>query len=334
MKKWIYLPSGDLAERDTWKSIRKDHYAISRTKLIVVIGKGKEFVYGPVISSHNIAAGTTVTIKRLEGRVISHRSSIEELIRFTVSSRICEKFTAKIAAELSAKAPGFSGRLQSDFINQDEYEITKSLEAGLSQQTAFEIQEMHETEHVITLKGAKKERVAEIRQKFWPQFLDIYIYSIEYLELKYRRNRLWGDIRKTIKKTDPPVLLKWPLFRLMYYEPQTFADVCYSKISNEIDDLESIHILPLDAPCPRVNPIEIPSLEELAQLAFPITKTEKKKAEIKKVQMKRKAAPPKKVAKKTAIKKKPVAKKFMPKKAAVKKTPSRKSTTKKKSFKK
>jgi len=328
MKKWIYLPSGDLTERDKWKSIRKDHYAISRTKLIVISRRGKKSVYGPIISSHNVKAGTTITIKRREEQVISHRSSIEELIRFSVSSRISEKITAKIASELSAKAPGFSGRLKSELINQDEYEITKSLEGSLSQQTAFEIQEIHETEHIIELKGAKKERVAEIRRKFWPQFLDLYIHSIEYLELKYRKKWLWGDIRKTIKKTDPPVLLKRPLFQIIYYEPQPFADVCYDQTSNVIDDPESILVRPLNIPCPRVVSSKIPSLEELAKLAFPISKKEKRKAEKRKIR-KKKAAPSRKAAKKTTKKKKPAAKKAAAKKAASQKAASKKKASRK-----
>ncbi|UCE42968.1 MAG: hypothetical protein JSV17_08480 [Candidatus Aminicenantes bacterium] len=87
-------------------------------------------------------------------------------------------FEDKIAAKLSAKAPVFSGQLNSELINKNESEISKSLEEGLSHHTAFEIKEIQETEHTIRLEGTKRKRVAEIRRKFWPYYLDLYIYSL------------------------------------------------------------------------------------------------------------------------------------------------------------
>jgi len=164
LKKWIFLPSGDLSDRINWKSIGDDRYAVLRSRLLLVWSKGEEYRFGPVISSHNVVPEDTITIRRKRELVITQNTSITESVRFAVNTRICEQLSSKIAAELSAKAPGFSGKISSELLAKEEYEVKETLEDALSKTTFFQIKEMEETEHIIELKGGKAPRVAKLHR--------------------------------------------------------------------------------------------------------------------------------------------------------------------------
>ena len=106
---------------------------------------------------------------------------------------------------------------------------------------------------------------------------------------------------------------------VVFYEPQSDVDVTYGAIADELDNPDSIEILRLADAMPRSMPPRGENLEELAKLAFPVTKEEKSKAARRpwKVAASKKAAKmavPKKAAKMAAPKK--AAKMVAPKKAA------------------
>lgn len=333
-KEWELLPSGDLADRSNWRPLGSNRYAALRVRVLIVKSNGKESRFGPVISAHNVAPDDTITLKRRRERVISWTDTISEAIRFTVTSRVCDQLTAKVSSELSAKIPGFSGKLQSEVLAETNHEITEGLEKILSTTTSHLIQEIEETEHIITLQGSGEHREAHLRRRFWPKYWDVYLHSFDYLELSYRRQWYWWEIRETIKKTYSG-MLGWPLCSLTYYAPQSDVDICYGPVKNELDAPDLVEVNPLLTAMPSSRPPADEDLEELAKLAFPVTRKEKTRAERrkkkpKKAALKKKVAAKKKIVRKAAPKKKTDVKKKVEKKAA----PKKKVTAKKKTTRK
>ena len=295
-KVWEMLPNADFADRTNWQLLGNDRYAALRGRLLIVQSNGQKSRRGPVIEEYSVAPGDTIGLRRRRERVISHTTTISNAIKFAATSRVCDQLTAKVGAELAAKVPGFSGKLSSEILSKSDYEITATAEDVLSTTTSHVIQETQEDEHVITLEGTNSHRVAELRRVYWPRRWDFYFHSYEYLELSYKRPWFSRETRQ-IKKADSGVL-GWPLVSVVFYEPQSGFDVCYGPVADELTNPDSIEILTLTEPMPRSLAPETEELEDLAELAFPVTKEEKSKAlgRVKK-------APAKKVARKVAAKK-------------------------------
>ena len=294
-KVWEMLPNADFADRTNWQLLGNDRYAALRGRLLIVQSNGQKSRRGPVIEEYSVAPGDTIGLRRRRERVISHTTTISNAIIFAATSRVCDQLTAKVGAELAAKVPGFSGKLSSEILSKSDYEITATAEDVLSTTTSHVIQETQEDEHVITLEGTNSHRVAELRRVYWPRRWDFYFHSYEYLELSYKRPWFSRETRQ-IKKADSGVL-GWPLVSVVFYEPQSGFDVCYGPVADELTNPDSIEILTLTEPMPRSIAPETEELEDLAELAFPVTKEEKSKAlgRVKK-------APAKKVARKVAAK--------------------------------
>jgi hypothetical protein len=119
-----------------------------------------------------------------------------------------------------------------------------------------------------------------------------------------------------------------PLVSVVFYEPQSGFDVCYGPVADELTNPDSIEILTLTEPMPRSVAPETEKLEDLAELAFPVTKEEKSKAlgRVKKVAAKKAArtAAAKKAVRKAAPRKMAATKKAARKKVAAKRRPAKK----------
>ena len=327
-KDWETLPNGDLRDRVNWRSLGNGRYAALRARLLFVRSEGQDSRFGPVVRAYNVAPNDTIELRRKREQVISRTTTISQAIRFTATSRICDHLAAKLNAELSAKLPGFSGKLGSEILSKSEYEITTTTEDVLSTTTSHVIQETEGDEHVITLNGGDVPRVAELRRRYWPRRWDVFLHSYDYLELTYKRSWLWPHVRETIKHADSEVL-GWPLLSVQFYEPQLGVDVCYPPIDGELENPDGIEILPLTGAMPRSTAPQEDSLEELAKLAFPVTREEKARAKRRPSKRAAKKAPAKKAAKKAGRKKTGRKKKTRKGKAA-KKTARKKIAKKKK----
>lgn len=321
-KHWELLPNVDLSERGNWRQIEKNQYSALRARLLIVRSKGSQSRFGPATTAYTINPGDTITKKRKRVRVLSHTETISEAIRFKTMSRICDQLSAKVSTELSVQPPGFKGKLQSELMTRTEYEISDELEDALTTTTSHLIQEAEEVEHTITLNGKSVVCEAQLRRRYWPSRWDVYLHSFEYLELTYRKTWPWRKVRESIKYASSGVL-GWPLSKIVIFEPQDDEDVRYDTIEDELTNPESVHVEPLYTPMPRSRSPEAESLEQLAQLAFPVTHEERKAAAKRK--SKRKAAKrkaKKKVAKRKAVRK--AAKRKTKRKAAKRKAAKRK----------
>lgn len=282
VKQWDLLPRIDFEDRRNWRSLGQSRYGAFRARLLVVQSDRPEPRFGPIIAKHNVATGDTITLKRRRERILNHTETIREAIRFTATSQICETLSAKVAAEIALKVPGFSGSVKSALESGTSREFRQETERVLDLTSSHSVQELDATEHVIELRGQGSAREAQIRRRFWPRQWDFYLHSFEYLELTYRTKWLWRQVRESMRKADSGVV-GWPLVRLVFYEPQPDVDVCYGAVSDELENPESIEVLELSAGMPLVRPSAIAPLEEIAKIAFPITRSEQRLAAKKKV---------------------------------------------------
>jgi hypothetical protein len=318
-KNWEVMSDGDLVDMRNWRALGNNRYAALRLKLLIVRTDGQDSRFGPTIEALTIAPNDTIEVRRKREEVITQTNTITEAIRFSTTSRVNNSLTAKLVSELGAKAPGFSGKIGSELLTKEEYEITNLAETALSATNSHIIQETNEDEHILTLTCGDSVRVAKLRRRYWPRRLDVYLYSCEYLELTYRRSWYWLKVRETMKRTESDVL-GWKFGSIVYYEPQRRIDVTYDPIDDELADADSVDVLELHDPMPRTRALELESLETLAKLAFPVTRDERRES------AGRRRAGAKRTAAKKSARKVP-AKKFA-RKVAAKKISAKKSTRK------
>jgi len=69
--------------------------------------------------------------------------------------------------------------------------------------------------------------------------------------------------------------VKSPLFRASYYEPQDECSIAEGTYKPEVEEDEGLRIEVLNGSYPKFDPLASPTLEELAKLAFPVTKEER-----------------------------------------------------------
>ena len=327
-KAWETIPSADFASKLNWRSLGENRYAALRVRLLILQTNGSELRFGRVMHAVNVAPHDSIAFRSKRSRVISQTTTITEAIRFATASRVCEKLAAKVSAELGGKLAGFAGKLSTELLASTDYEITSTLESTLTGTASYAIQDTEEEEVTITLTGGAEPRVAELRRRYWPRRWDVYLHSYDYYELSHKSSWFLGDVVKTIKEVRSGAL-GWPLGSATFYEPQPGLDVCYNAI-DELDDPEGIGLSALSADMPRSIAPEAELLEDLARLAFSVTKEDRARASLR-----GKKAAPKKAAKKAAAGKKKVsAKKKSASKAAAKKSarPARKSAARRGAF--
>lgn len=320
-KRWEILPNADLADSKNWRSLGDGKYATLRLRILIVRSNGDESRYGTIISAHNIGPGDTIVLRRRQERIVSRTDTINQAICYNATARLSDRLTSKVNLELSSKLPGFSGKLQSELISRKDYDISKGIEQTLKAATSYLIEEAEETEQTITLKGGRKHREAHLRRRLWRRNWEVYLHSFDYLELTYKRSWIWRRIRETIKQTQSGII-GVPLARLTFFEPQRELDVCYAKPASIIKTPDVIKVSALRTEMPPSKAPNEEPLEELARLAFPVTKAEKKIAGIRKKAAKRK------------VTKRKTARKRVTKKRVSKKRTARRKTSKKKAVKK
>jgi hypothetical protein len=339
-KYWEVLPQVDLEDRCNWKVLQESRYAALRVRFLIVRSDGQAPRFGPIISKHNVAPGDTITLRRHREQTLNQTDSIRQAIRFTTTSMICDKLASRLSAEASVSAPGLSGKIATCLDAQTSTEVRTEAERVLESKASYAIQELEASEHVIELRGTSTKREAHIRRRYWPRYLDVYLHSYEYLELTYRQRLLLWQLRESMR-SEASGVIGLPLLRLVYYEPQPDVDVCYEDEANALAAPDQIDVrAPLEEMPASRAPALLP-LEDIARIAFPVTRSEwkaaKKKVAKKKVAKKKaakkkatkKKATKKKAAKKKATKKKAAKKKATKKKAAKKKAAKKKATKKK-----
>jgi hypothetical protein len=331
-KSWEVLPATDLAVQTNWRKIGKNRFFLLRTRLLIVRSDGSPARDGSPTKSYPITPDT-LSLRTMRQIVLSRTDTITQAVKFSATERVLDQLSTKISAELSAKAPGYSGKLGSSMMSKSEYEITRSTETSLSATTSFMFQQTQEEELLMGFSKSDSSKTAYLRRRYWARRWDVYLHSYEALELEYKRDWRWRRVRETIKSAEMQEV-GWPLASILFYEPQDDHVVSYEDpVTNQLETPEAIEVRELADPMPPTAVPKLESLTELAKLAFPATKEERAKAEERKIH---RGAAVKKAAKKAAKKapmKKAAAKKAPAKKAA-KKAPMKKAAAKKTTAKK
>jgi hypothetical protein len=339
-KYWETIPAADYADRESWQELGDNRFSALRLRILVVQTSGDASRLGPKFEEQAIPPSAGYKLRLGRKRVHSRTDAFSEAIRTASTTRITEKLSAKISSELSTKVPGVATKLGSELLAETGSEISEEIEQTLTATSSHTVEDSEEVEHEITLQASPDARTAQMRLRYWPHRWDVYLHSYDYLELSYHRKwRVWKQIRETIRGSTSDVL-GLPLTSLQFYQPQANVDFSIGPVSDQLDEPDAVEIVAPTTPMPRSSPQALADLEELAKLAFPVTKPEKSKA------AKRKEAPKRAIAiglasaprrfkpgrKKLASKKsvaKRAAKKFGAKKASAKKFGAKKASVKK-----
>lgn len=331
---WISVPEGSVLEhKSRWAQLGSKQFAAIR-HLLLVVQQNPDTKSGPMVSQVEWPVNTEYIHQDKVKKVVKYTAGINESITSAVTQQITTEVISKVNSGL--KAGGIlEATISGELHEKTGTVITEALSRGLELTKTFELIEENEKTQTIKFSVPKGKNSDEIRlvtiyNRVKEYRWDVYLYQSDYLELEYQKNWIWKDVRKTIKSD--LAQLKRPLFSIIFYEPIPEPSYGFDKYIPEITSTSDIHIDKLTATCPNRTAPELPSLESIAKIAFPVTRIEKEEVRkrvlkksasrnpgagsgIKRAAAKKsmKKAAPKRAAKKAAPKKRAIAKKAAPK---------------------
>jgi hypothetical protein len=281
-KLYLRLPPDEALETSAgWEKIGTNTFAAVQADLVIV-QKREKVCKGPPIKTIDIPGGAEYSVQDKKATVTKHSSEIQKSIQQTIISKLAAEAVAKIATEIGTSGIVVpTAKISSELQSKVSTEFTDQVQSALTQKVSFEVQDTHEITRSVSYKPSTdgKPRSA-IRLQFylnlWPWRWDFYLYRIRYLILSYEQNWLSPNVRKAILQDsfEP----KHPLFSLRVYEPQDEYSWTEHEYAPDVADeaLEEIKQEPLATPMPDLRFPAGPTLEDLARLAFPVTKQERK----------------------------------------------------------
>jgi hypothetical protein len=275
---WVVVPSADFSEKENWKSLGSSRYSAFRAILYVKASNGDGWRHGPIVAAHNINPNDTITVEHRRQRIWKRTDSASETLNESVSTRFLNAWSSKLAAEAKSTVAGQSAAISNELTSTFEHEFSATVGRALTNASSFEMQDLIEAKHQIELKGSDVPREAHFRHRFWPRHWDVYLFSVEYLELSFRRRWVWWQVRDTIKEVGRRHL-GIPLFRVTFYDPQENIDITYGPIQNELSEPHRMMVEPLSSSVTISGDPPFDSLAENARRAFPQDAAERKEAE-------------------------------------------------------
>jgi len=275
---WILTPTDDaLSKIEGWAKIGKNRYAAFRHHLFLKQGSNQDAKNGPIYNQMEWPVETKFKMEDKIKQVISYTYNIQESITSTITSRLSQEAMSKIGSSLGISLDTLEAKIKSELETRISTELTNSLQNYLSTTKTYSVEVTKERSETLestvpstdaTLRTRRLFVYFKLRQLFW----DIYLYRTEYLQLEYKKRWLWKDIRETINQVK--LDLKVPLFRIVYYEPLPSFSYCFDTYVPEVTDGDSVQCTPLKSPCPPTEIQDNNAIDQLAKLAFPVTKTE------------------------------------------------------------
>lgn len=214
-------------------------------------------------------------------RIVRNGGEIQRSIQETVTAKVAIEVAHKIASEVGATGPVPARKLSSEVNAKAGSELTEAVQATLATKRSFEIEDSEEITRSISYKpsadGNKRDPVTlHFYLRFWPWRWEFYLYRVEYLRLRHQHNWLWRDVRKTIGiSSDEPKRL---LFCIRLYEPQDEYSLAEGSYEADIADEDEVTVEPCAGQLPGIKVPFGPPLEELARMAFPVTRQERRQA--------------------------------------------------------
>lgn len=275
----IRIPSDEaLEEQSGWTSLGDGTYSAIRFHVLVVRQRDRSIVKGPALKVLNLPGWSEYKVERKNARIVKNTGTIQESIQETVTTKLAQEVTQKVAAEIGVTGVLPSAKLSNEVQLKSGAELTEAVQRGLTHTRSYEVQNSEEITRSVSYKSDGTSRPAlslHFYLGLWPWRWDFYLLKAEYLRLRYANPWYWRDVRKTITETvaEP----KLPLFRAVFYEPQDEFSISEGSHTPDItDDGDEVAIAPLadaigQSGCPAGTP-----LQELARRAFPVTREEKK----------------------------------------------------------
>ena len=240
-------------------------------------------------------------------RDLAYRSSqimdparAEELAReflghFAPDARFLTNFTsldptfdlAKVGSNSSIGLDKVEASLTSELQTKIGSELVQALQTGLSTTSTYSVQTTTEKSEALEFvvppndgsTGTRRLFIYfKLRQLFW----DVYLIRTDYLELEYKQNWVWPDVRNTIVQREIPV--RQPLFRIEYYEPYSDFSFAFDSYQPEVESGDAVTSMPLMSSSPSALLKPTHTMEQIAKLAFPVSRAEKKTAKATKTQ--------------------------------------------------
>lgn len=279
---WIHTPpDAALSDIRAWASMGGDRYAVVRHHLLVVPKTGKT-VNGPIHSQVDWPIDAKYQTRDKITRVTTYTYNLQESITSNVASKVSQELLSKINSGISLELEKLGASLGSELQTRIGTELVESLQVSLSTTSTYSVEVSTEKEQSLEFQvpaydGSSAVRPVityfKLRQLFW----DVYLYRTDYLQLRYKKSWIWPDVRKTIVHESIPI--QQPLFRIEFFEPYPSFSFALGRYQPDVEQGDAVSSVPLTTPCPPAAIPETRTLEQLAKLAFPVSRTEKVSAE-------------------------------------------------------
>jgi len=305
---WITTPpDAVLSEMRGWAQIDRNKYATIRHHLLVVQKTGGKAKNGPIHKQMDWPVNAEYQLQDKITKVTKYTYGIQESITSTVTAKLSHEVLTKIGLNAGLSVAALEAKLSFELQTKIGTELIKSLQDGLSVTRTYEVTTSEEKTNLFKFRvdAAGSTRPIFIYFKLRPFFWDVYLYRTDYLQLEYRSRWLWPNVRKTI--ISRVVFSKQPLFRVAYYEPEVEFSYKFDSYEPEITEDDLVKSLPLTSAFPGGDFDPAKPLEELARVAFPVSRREIKEGVEKRKRIVKKArampkAQPRPVAKASAKK--------------------------------
>lgn len=233
---------------------------------------------GPPFAKVEMPGGSKLRIDDKTVLIVNQLHEIQEVIQETVASKFSTEIVAKLALEAGVGV-WLLGKLLSEIRSKSVEELTDAVQTSVARKRCFQVQITREITHSVELPPRagrrRKPRILNFYLYLWPWEWDFYLYRVRYLRLRHRRNWLWKQVSDTISTAS--VELKWPLFRMRYYEPQDKYSVKEGEYKPDVPETDANDVR-TESFSGEISNIRFPSgqsLEDLALAAFPVSRKEK-----------------------------------------------------------
>jgi hypothetical protein len=273
---WDRLPKAEFSSRVDWTDIGDGVFAATRVNLMIVKRDGAESRLGPPLQSFNVGNGIERTIRIRRQKVSSSSGTIVRSVNSATTEHVLAQMTAKLSSEIGVGTPLASVKIGAEMFAREDMEITEKVEQSLAATQAFSTEETEEEEDALRIGGEAAAR-ADLRMRYWPRTQDFYIHSVEFIRIRVT-NGWFRSGRENLESTGVR-LLEIPLLSVTSYENQAMLDVCLGEVADPLEDPKAILFGQVSQPMPKETPPPMPSLEEMARIAFPVGRAEKQEAE-------------------------------------------------------
>jgi hypothetical protein len=284
---WIHTPpDAALADIQAWAKTGLNQYAAIRHHLLVVPQNGG-IKDGPIHRQMDWPVKAEFRMVDIIKDITRYTYTLQESITSSVTSKLSQELLTKINSSATLGVNKLDATLNFEVQAKIGSELVQALQRGLSTVSTYSVETERQKEEGLKFEvpesdGSKGTRPVFIYFKLRERFWDVYLYRTDYLQLEYKPNWVWPDVRKTIIRES--VLLQQPLFRLRFYEPFPDFSFAFDQYQPEVENGDSASSVQVTAACPPVALPAVSTLEQLAKVAFPVSREEKDKAKKQKAQ--------------------------------------------------